>query len=166
MNMYKEHEFDSNDHCIHCCCSKTSIIIHKWVCNPIESPEISGKRTETNWDYSLLVGFLREVPAIKHDILTSAYIDDNWYVSFTIDINHVHAWNVVQIIGSIINTMHNCGAFKPISPSVRLNGGPHSHLSWIIESISTDFTPEMCYYSLHNEMPQPVSDLLQWDWDE
>ena len=165
--MYREHEFDKNDRCIHCCSSRASILTNSWPCNQIESDiaNSSGKRDEIKWDYTNLVHFLKNVPAINDDIHTDAHIDNNWYIVFRIDITNDNAWNVVQILGSIINSMHNCGNFKPISPSVDLNGGPLNHLSWVIESLSTEFTPEMCYVCLHNNMPQPVNDLSQWDWE-
>lgn len=163
--MFRNHEFDKDDRCMHCCCTRASIIINKWDCNPIESTEITGERTEKQWDYSSLVKFLKDVPAIGEDIESYAHMDGNWYVVFKIDLNNKYAWNVVQIIGSIINSMHDCGNFKPISPAVDLNGGPHENLRWILESINLDFTPEMSYISLHNNMPQPVTNLRKWDWD-
>ena len=165
--MFREHEFDKNDRCIHCCCSRSSIIINKWPCNSVDENHVgfTEKRTEIKWEYSKLVEFLKNVPSIFGNITTSAHIDNNWYVQFRIDITHKYAWNAVQIIGSILNSMHNCGRFYPTSPEVDLNGGPFENLDWIIESVSTDFTPEMCYVCLHNNMPQPVNDLAQWDWD-
>ena len=163
--MYREHEFDVNDRCIHCCCSRASIIINKWVCNPIDSVAVPEKRIEIQWDFDPLVKFLNLIPSINGDIFTSSHIDNNWYVMFKIDIYNKYSWHAVQIIGSIINSMHECGSFKPSSPSVDLNGGPAEHLSWVLESVSTKFTPEMCYMLLHNNMPQPVNDLDQWNWD-
>jgi len=53
----------------------------------------------------------------------------------------------------------------PMSPAIDLNGGPMNYLYWQIESKDLKFTPDQCYIVLHNSMPQPVTDLSQWDWD-
>ncbi len=165
--MYKEHEYGDNDRCIHCSGLKSLIAEHKWSCNPIDSKDnfLNEKRVEISWDYKPLTDFLIKIPGVNEITCESSHIDNNWYVCFRIDITHDKSWHVVQLIGSILNPTHECARFYPMSPSVDLNGGPFQHLYWIIESTSTDFTPENCSVALHNWMPQPVEDISQWDYD-
>jgi hypothetical protein len=52
--------------------------------------------------------------------------------------------------------------FKPVSGPPYLNGGPREFLSWVIECVSTDFTPSTCAEWLEGRLPRPVADLSQW----
>jgi len=82
--MYMTHEFDSSDRCIHCCCSRVSVIINNWNCNLLNPPEVPIQRLEIAHDFSSLVKFIESVPAIVLDIGTSSHIDNNWYIYLVI----------------------------------------------------------------------------------
>lgn len=43
------------------------------------------------------------------------------------------------------------------------NGGPEEYLSWVIESLSPEFTPAVCAQWLGGRLPRPVDDLPEWN---
>ncbi|HEY4328584.1 MAG TPA: hypothetical protein VGN88_02520 [Phycisphaerae bacterium] len=94
----------------------------------------------------------------------------NWWVKFTIDIDHRLAWNVVQELGNVLNYLsveeRLPTVFKPVSPPSYLNGGPRDYLSWVIESTAADFTPKKCAEWLEGRLPRPVDDLGEWETEE
>jgi len=99
------------------------------------------------FDFTDLETFLRRVPAIEERI--SMGVENGPLVGkVPIDIDHPLAWRVVQELGHILNYLsvneRLPTVFMPVSPPVYLNGGPRDHLSWVIESKSTDFEPRMC----------------------
>ena len=51
--------------------------------------------TVKNKDFETLVNYLSEIPAVTGTINTAIYENGNWWVKFTIDLEHVQAWNTV-----------------------------------------------------------------------
>lgn len=122
-----------------------------------------------NFDFTHLEAFLRRVPSIEGSI-GKGVENDLWWVKFSIDIEHPLAWRVVQEFGHILNYLsvneRLPTVFMPVSPPVYLNGGPRDHLSWVIESKTTDFAPGMCAEWLEGRLPQPVDDIAAWELDD
>jgi len=91
---------------------------------------------------------------------------DFWWVKFTIDIEHVLAWNVVQELGHVLNYVsveeRLPTSFKPVSPPPYMNGGPQEFLSWLIECESEGFTPDAAAKWLEGHLPKPVDKLKKW----
>ncbi len=121
-----------------------------------------------------LESFLRRVPSIGSAMQgrkmgKGRFENGNWWVKFTIDIEHALAWNVVQELGNVLNylsiTERLPTIFMPVSPPSYLNGGPREFLSWVIESKVADFTPKTCAEWLESRLPRPVDDLSQWNAD-
>ena len=112
-----------------------------------------------------LKAFLRRVPAIQEPIGTGMS-GRCWWAKFAIDITHPKAWNVVQEFGYVLNYIsveeRLPTAFKPVSPSPHLNGGPGRFLSWVIETTDPYFTPENAAEWLEGRLPRPVEDLSRW----
>lgn len=46
-----------------------------------------------------------------------------------------------------------------------MNGG-EEFLSWVIESQSPEFTPDLCAEWLEGRLPRPVEDINQWSFDD
>jgi len=55
--------------------------------------------------FTKLTDYLSRVPAIEGSIATGSAADDNWWVKFTIDVDHPQAWNTVQELGHVLNYM-------------------------------------------------------------
>lgn len=117
-------------------------------------------------DFDSLLQFLARVPGIRGGFGRGRFHDGNWWIKFTIDINHRHAWHVVQELGCVLNYLsiqeRLPTVFKPVSPAPYLNGGPQDFLSWVIESNDPGFSPEICMKWLESRIPQPVDDESAW----
>lgn len=117
-----------------------------------------------------LENYIKKIPSINSSIEKGFYEDKNWWIKFSIDINHDLAWNVVQELGHVLNYLSIeeklPTVFMPVSPPPYMNGGPDEFLSWIIESKSSDFSPEKCVEWLEGRLPRPVDDLSKWNIDE
>jgi hypothetical protein len=123
-------------------------------------------------EFAELVAFLNRIPAIAAagPVLSSGIAEcGNWWVKFSIDIGHPLAWSTVQELGYVLNyvslTEPLPTVFKPVSPPPYLNGGPEN-LSWVIESLLPDFTPNLAAKWLEGRMPNPVEDPAQWPINE
>lgn len=90
-------------------------------------------------------------------------------MKFTIDIDHELAWPTVQEMGHVLNALsvHERlpTSFHPVSPPPYMNGGPDDFLSWVIECRDPEFRPGTCATWLKGRLPNPVSDLDQWEVD-
>ncbi len=122
-------------------------------------------------DFETLVNYLSEIPAVRGTINTGIYNNGNWWVKFTIDLEHVQAWNTVQELGHVLNYLSLNEKlptiFMPVSPPPYLNGAAKEFLSWVIESTAPDFKPGTCKKWLEGRLPRPVTDPEQWpDIDE
>ena len=122
-------------------------------------------------EFAELEAYLRRVPAIGSANEGCAFgkgrfDNGNWWVKFSIDIEHPLAWHTVQELGNVLNylsvTERLPSVFMPVSPPSYLNGGPREFLSWVIESTVTDFAPKTCAEWLEGRLPRPVDDLSQW----
>ena len=122
-------------------------------------------------EFAELEAYLRRVPAIgpanEGCLFGKGRFDNgNWYVKFSIDIDHPLAWHAVQELGNVLNylsvTERLPAVFMPVSPPSYLNGGPQEFLSWVIESTVADFSPKTCMEWLDGRLPRPVDDLSQW----
>ena len=121
-------------------------------------------------DFTTLRTYLGRVPAIEEPIESEAGDDGRWSVTFSLDIDHALAWNVVQELGCVLNYL-SVGerlptVFKPVSPAPYLNGGPRDYLSWVIESTDPAFAPDKCREWLESRLPNPVDDPSQWESDD
>jgi len=120
----------------------------------------------SNIDFNKLTGFLKRIPSISQTIGSGLYENGNWWVKFSIDINHNLAWQVVQELGHVVNYLSVSEklptSFYPVSAPPYLNGGPEDYLYWVIDSIQPDFTPDILEEWLEGRLPDPVSDLSQW----
>ncbi len=122
-------------------------------------------------DFIELESYLRRVPAIGTANEGCAFgkgrfDNGNWWIKFSIDIEHPLAWHTVQELGNVLNylsiTERLPTVFKPVSPPSYLNGGPREFLSWVIESMEADFAPKTCAEWLEGRLPRPVDDPSQW----
>lgn len=90
-----------------------------------------------------------------------------WWVKFSIDIDHPLAWNVVQELGHVLNYLSLeeklPTVFMPVSPAPYVNGGPREFLSWVIECRDRNFSPADCAEWLEGRLPRPVEDPTQWN---
>ncbi len=115
-----------------------------------------------------LEAYLRRVPGIHGSFGTGRFENGNWWVKFTIDIDHPLAWNVIQEFGNVLNylslTERLPTVFMPVPPPSYLNGGPREALSWVIESTAADFSPRTWSEWLEGRLPRPVEDLSQWQF--
>ena len=113
-----------------------------------------------------LTAFLGCVPAIDPEMEKGFYEDGRWWIKFRIDINHSLAWQVIQEIGSVANSLSDTQrlpcAFYPVSPAPYLSGGPKKSLSWVIENSNSDFPPFQMLKWLEGRLPNPVDDLSRW----
>ncbi|RYG68425.1 hypothetical protein EON80_11705 [bacterium] len=109
--------------------------------------------------------YLERVPGVK-PLSHGDFEDGNWWLKLDIDISHPLAWHVVQELGYVLNYLSVSEplptVFKPVSPPPYMNGGPADFLSWAIESLHPDFSPELCAEWLEGRLPRPVDDLTQW----
>ncbi len=121
-------------------------------------------------DFTSLETFLLRVPSIVGPIGTGAFGDGRWWAKFAIDIDHAMAWRVVQEFGHVLNYVslneHLPTVFMPVSPPPYMNGGPRTHLSWVIEAKTPDFSPSTCAKWLEGRLPRPVEDLKQWELED
>jgi hypothetical protein len=89
-----------------------------------------------------------------------------WWVKFSILIDHPLAWNVVQEMAHVLNSLSAeevlPTVFKPISPPPYLNGGPRSFLSWVIECPEDSMSPDIVSGWLEARLPDPVNDPAAW----
>lgn len=122
-------------------------------------------------EFAELEAYLRRVPGIGNSMRDCKFgkgrLDSGeWWIKFSIDIDHPLAWNVVQEFGNVLNylsiTERLPTVFKPVSPPSYLNGGPREFLDWVIECTVADFAPKMCAEWLEGRLPRPVDDLGQW----
>lgn len=121
-------------------------------------------------EFEGLFTFLGRVPAIEDSIASGRMDDKNWWVKFSIDVDHPQAWNVVQELGHVLNYISLESrlptVFMPVSPPPYINGPAREFLSWVIESTDPEFTPDNCARWLEGRLPKPVDDLKQWLDDE
>lgn len=114
--------------------------------------------------------FLAAIPGVDPSIGHGLDDTGNWWLKFSIDIDHPLAWNVIQELGHVLNYLSLAErlptVFKPVSPPPSLNGGPRDFLSWVIECSDKDFRPADCAEYLEGRLPRPVNDLTQWQLDE
>jgi hypothetical protein len=124
----------------------------------------------SNRKFSTLLTYLQKVPSITDGIGTGETDSGLWWVKFRIDIEHPLTWHVIQEIAHVVNylSLHEKlpTTFYPVSPPPYLNGSPKEYLSWIIESTSTDFTPNSLKKWLEGRLPRPVEDLEEWKMEE
>ncbi len=122
-------------------------------------------------EFSELEAYLRRIPAIESGNRNckfgmGRFDNGNWWMKFTIDIDHPLAWHTVQELGNVLNYLsineRLPTVFMPVSPPSYMNGGPREFLSWVIESTAPDFTPKTCMEWLEGRLPRPVDDLAQW----
>lgn len=120
--------------------------------------------------FERIVDFLARIPAIETDASPSHAIETGesngqWWVQFSLDIDHDLAWYVVQEMACVLNYLsleeRLPTVFKPISPAPYLNGGPDEFLAWIIECPST-MSPDTVAEWLEGRMPQPIEDEAAW----
>ena len=114
-----------------------------------------------------LLSFLTMVPAIKSQISSGILEGGFWWIKFRIETEHPLAWQVVQEIGHVVNYLsineRLPTVFYPVSPPPYLNGGPEDFLSWVIESTSINFTPDLLKEWLESRLPNPVGAFESWD---
>jgi hypothetical protein len=118
-------------------------------------------------DFDRLLRFLRRIPAMSGAAIGTGRSDDgNWWVKFSLDIDHPLAWHVVQEFACVLNYLslqeRLPTVFMPVSPAPYLNGGPREFLSWVIESRDPSFKPGTVADWLEGRLPNPVDDLAQW----
>ena len=121
--------------------------------------------------FTKLTEYLAKIPSISGSIGHGTSDDGNWWVKFTIDVDHPQAWNTVQELGSVLNYLsldeRLPTVFMPTSPPPYMNGSAREFLSWVIESTDPNFRPGTCAEWLEGRLPRPVEDLSQWpDPDE
>jgi hypothetical protein len=119
--------------------------------------------------FGTLIDFLARIPAVDENDTPSRGFgsgegDGQWWVKFTIDIDHDLAWHTVQELGHVLNYMslneRLPTAFKPVSPPPYMNGGPEEFLSWVIEG--ADMPPGTVAKWLEERLPKPVEDEAAW----
>lgn len=117
-------------------------------------------------EFAELAAYLLRVPGISGTMGKGRFDNGNWWVKFSIDIDHPLAWNVVQEFGNVLNylslTERLPTVFMRVSPPSYLNGGPREFLSWVIESTVKDFSPKTCAEWLEGRLPRPVDDPAAW----
>jgi len=69
-----------------------------------------------------------------------------WWLSLDIDIDAPVVWNVIQELAYVCNGLSLTATvpvvFKPESPPPYLNGGPRDYLSWRIDALTADASPD------------------------
>ncbi len=117
-------------------------------------------------DFSSLIDYLGQVPAIQTPMASGVDDEGFWWVKFSMDIENEYAWHVVQELGCVVNYIsideRLPTVFYPVSPAPYMNGGPDEFLSWVIETKDKDFKPDTMREWLEGRLPQPVDDLEQW----
>lgn len=117
-----------------------------------------------------LKDYLSKIPAIEGAMGSGFSGDGNWWVKFTINIDHPLAWSVVQELGHVLNYVsldeRLPTIFMPVSPPPYMNGGPREFLSWVIECKDKEFEPEKCAEWLEGRLPRPVDDVAQWNAED
>jgi hypothetical protein len=120
--------------------------------------------------FAKLVEFLALIPAVETDTSPSGGIETGegngqWWVQFSLDIEHDLAWYAVQELACVLNYLsleeRLPTVFKPISPPPYLNGGPDEYLAWIIECPSI-MSPDTVAEWLESRLPQPIEDEAAW----
>ena len=95
-----------------------------------------------------LKNYLSKIPGVEGAMGSGFSDDGDWWVKFTINIDHPLAWNVVQELGHVLNYVsldeRLPTVFMPVSPPPYMNGGPREFLSWVIECKDKEFKPEKC----------------------
>lgn len=121
-------------------------------------------------DFDQLVEFMKRIPSVDSSIYSGVYENENWWIKFSIDIDHDLAWNVVQELGHIIKYVSLNDRlptiFYPVSAPPYLNGGPRTYLHWIIESNQTDFAPQDLKNFLEGRLPNPVDNMEEWNMED
>lgn len=121
-------------------------------------------------DFDTLLSFLQSIPGVQAAIGHGLKSDGEWWVKFSIDIEHPLAWQVVQELGHVLNYMSLDDrlptVFKPVSPPPYMNGGPKEFLSWVIECSEPSFKPGAVTKWLEGRLPRPVDDLSQWSTND
>lgn len=124
----------------------------------------------TSPDFERLLSFLEKLPAIdlpagRKSIGRGFLKDGNWWIKFKLDTQHALAWRHVQELGFVLNYLsveeRLPTVFMPVSPAPYLNGGVE-FLSWVIQSQTPSFTPDLCAEWLEGRLPRPVDDQEQW----
>lgn len=124
--------------------------------------------------FEKLLSYLERLPAIdlpagRKSIGFGEFEDKTWWVKFSIDTNHDLAWRHIQELGFVLNYLSLeeplPTVFKPVSPPPYMNGGVE-FLSWVIESQTPDFTPNLCAEWLEGRLPIPVDELNEWLFDD
>lgn len=114
-----------------------------------------------------LIDFLSSIPSVQGAIGSGFAEPGQWWVKFSIDIDHPLAWNVVQELGHVLNYLSLeeklPTVFMPVSPPSYMNGGPRDFLSWVIECKDKNFSPSDCREWLEGRLPRPVEDPTQWN---
>lgn len=117
-----------------------------------------------------LVEFLARIPAVDTTDSPSLGIGSgeeggSWWVKFSIDIDSEIAWETVQELAHVLNTLSLeeglATVFKPVSPPPYLNGGPDEFLSWVIEGTEAA-EPAAVAGWLEERLPTPVEDEDAW----
>lgn len=120
--------------------------------------------------FTKLIDFLARIPAIDINDTPSRGFGSGeaggeWWVKFSIDIDHDLAWHAVQELGAVLNSLsieeRLASVFKPVSPPPYLNGGPEEFLSWVIEAPDA-LRPGTLADLLEDRLPKPVEDEAAW----
>ena len=124
--------------------------------------------------FANLLAFLARVPAVATNDTPSRGFGSGgdsaaWWVKFAIDVDHPLAWNVVQELGHVLNSLSVeeplPTVFKPVSPPPYMNGGPRDFLSWVIECPAAAMSPDTVAEWLEGRLPRPVEDEAEWGED-
>jgi hypothetical protein len=112
--------------------------------------------------------FIQQIPAITH-VATSSPTEPYWWVKCSIALHHKRAWQVIQELGSVLNTLSLTErlptVFKPVSPPPYLNGGPDEFLSWVIEATIPFLDAGYIAALLEGRLPRPVGNDQNWQGD-
>lgn len=128
--------------------------------------------TDTAHDarFAALIDFLVRIPAVETTDTPSMGIgsggsDGGWWVKFALDIDSEIAWETVQEMAHVLNSLSLdeklATVFKPVSPPPYLNGGPEEFLSWVIEA-PDEMTPDTVAAWLEERLPKPVEEEDAW----
>jgi hypothetical protein len=163
--MYRQHEYDATDRCIHCGGSRALIVRERWDCAPLHPLPVDGPRKEIVHDFSSLVRYVKAIPCVQE---AEGYNEmaDLWNFHLKLDITHEIAWHVVQYFAYVLNglslSVNLPTRFFPITPPVDLNGGPYDFLGWMIQCSDPQFSPDRCRDWLASRLPTPVGDITAW----
>lgn len=128
--------------------------------------------TDTAHDarFEALIDFLVRIPAVETTDTPSLGIgsgaaDGGWWVKFALDIDSEIAWETVQEMAHVLNSLSLeeklATVFKPVSPPPYLNGGPEEFLSWVIEA-PDELAPATVAAWLEERLPKPVEEEDAW----